>query len=272
MAGRLFRIMLALGVIGYLAAAAYMGINQRSFLYKPAPAWIAPETQDLPRAEAYRLTMADGTELRGWRIPPSRPGALSYLYFHGNANGLDRRTARFRQMTADGSGLIALSYRGYGGSGGSPTEVVLHADAAAIHAELIKTIPPAQIVIFGESLGSGLALELATKVEPRAVILDSPYLSVLARGQADYPWLPVSWLLTDTFRSDLWISNVKAPVLILHGTSDRLIPPADSAMLAKLGPPGRVERKLYPGEPHVVPYDKGPDRDVPAFLAKAAAR
>lgn len=263
---KIARVPLFLAALVYLAAAGYMATFQRSFLYKPAPSWISPESQNIPRALPYRLKLADGTILVGWRVPATKPDAVTYLYFHGNANGLDRRTGRFRLMTADGSGLVALSYRGYGSSEGAPTEALLHADAEAIYAETIKTTRPERVVIFGESLGTGVALNLARKVKAKAVILDSPYLSVLARGQADYPWLPVSLLLIDQFRSDLWIGEAQAPILILHGTADRVIPPEDSAKLAALGRPGTVTRKLYPDQPHVVPYDQGPDRDVPAFL------
>lgn len=267
---RIVRWPLALAAALYLAAAGYMAINQRAFLYKPAPAWIAPETQSIPRVESYALTVPDGVTLRGWRVPPASTEANTFLYFHGNANGLDRRAGRFRLMTADGSGLVALSYRGYGGSGGTPAEAALFADAAAIYAELRKTVPESRIVIFGESLGSGVALDLARRVQAKAVILDSPYLSVLARGQESYPWLPVSLLLVDQFRSDLKIATVLSPVFIMHGTADRTIPHTDSEKLAALGKPGNITRKLYPGEPHVVPYDKGPNVDIPAFLGRIA--
>ncbi|HRE21935.1 MAG TPA: alpha/beta hydrolase [Rhabdaerophilum sp.] len=269
---RIVRWPLALAAILYLAAAGYMAINQRAFLYRVAPAWVAPESQNIPRAESYALTMPDGVALRGWRVPPANPEAVTFLYFHGNANGLDRRAGRFRLMTADGSGLVALSYRGYGGSGGAPKETLLLADAAAIYAELTKTMPEDRIVIFGESLGSGIALDLARRARAKAVILDSPYLSVLARGQESYPWLPVSLLLVDQFRSDLKIGAVSSPVFIMHGTADRTIPHTDSEKLAALGRPGNVTRKVYPGEPHVVPYDRGPNVDIPAFLSRIAAR
>jgi len=125
-------------------------------------------------------------------------------------------------------------------------------------------------VLFGESLGSGIALDLARQVNARAVILDSPYLSVLARGQESYPWLPVSLLLVDQFRSDLKIAAVPSPIFIMHGAADRTVPPTDSEKLAALGRPGNVTRKLYPGEPHVVPYDRGPNIDIPAFLSRIA--
>ncbi|MCZ8184495.1 MAG: alpha/beta fold hydrolase [Beijerinckiaceae bacterium] len=259
--------LLALAAGAYLAAAAYMAINQRNFLYRPAPGWIAPADHGLPQAERLEIRASDGTLLSGWFVPPKRPDALTYLYFHGNANGLQRRATRFGLMTSTGDGLLAMSYRGYGGSEGQPTEANLHADAALILTELGKRVPADRIVLFGESLGSGVALNLARQRPVRGVILDSPYLSVLARGQAAYPWLPVSWLLVDQFRSDLWIREVRVPILILHGTEDRLIPPSDSEALAALGRPGGVTRKLYPGQRHVVPLDRGPWPDMSEFLA-----
>ena len=264
---RALRIALSVVGLAYIGAAGYMATFQRSFLYKPAPAWIAPDPSVIPRVEAVSLIAADGTELRGWRVPPARPDAPVYLYFHGNANGLDRRATRFGYLTRDGAGLVAMSHRGYGGSGGSPSEAALHADARAIYESLAREVSPDRIVIFGESLGTGVALNLARAVKARAVILDSPYLSVLSRAQASYPWLPVSLLLVDTFRSDQWIGETDEPVLILHGTADRVIPPSDSEALAALGRAGRVVRKLYPGQPHVVPLDKGPMPDIEAFLA-----
>lgn len=250
----------------YLAAASFMAIYQRDFLYKPAPDWLDPATHGPPRAQAKEIKTPDGITLRGWWVAPQSDTAPIYLYFHGNARGLDRRAGRFQLMTQDGAGLLAMSYRGYGGSGGSPSEKALHADARLLYEELRAIFPARRIVLFGESLGSGIALHLAKDVESKAVILDSPYLSVLARGQAQYPWLPVSWLLRDTFRSDLWIALAKAPIFILHGRQDRLIPEGDSAALARLAAPNRVQRKLYETG-HVVPYDRGPHVDVPAFLA-----
>lgn len=262
---------LSLFAAAYIAAAAYMAINQRAFLYRVAPTWVAPETQGIPRAEAFRLAASKPGEatLAGWWVPPTRDDTPVFLYFHGNANGLDRRAKRFGLLTADGSGLLAMSYRGYGGSEGNPSEAALHADAERIHAALAIKVAPERIVIFGESLGSGVALNLARKVKARALILDSPYVSILSRGQASYPWLPVSWLLTDTFRSDLWIAEVKTPTLIIHGTADVTIPVEESAALATRAKNGNVTRRVYPGEPHVVPLDKGPLPDILAFLARA---
>jgi fermentation-respiration switch protein FrsA (DUF1100 family) len=256
-------------VVLYLGLMLFMALMQRHFLYAnfTAPTFEEPAAQDLPQAKAMQIVMADGIALRGWWIAPMRDDSPVYLYFHGNADGLSKRATRFDYLTRNGAGLLAMSYRGYGGSAGSPTEEALHQDASALYAFLAKDYPSSRLVLFGESLGTGVALELARRVPVRAVILDSPYRSVLKRAEATYPWLPVSLLLTDTFRSDHWIGAVDAPILILHGTADDLIPLSDSAELAAFGKPGRVVRKLYEGQPHVVPLDKGPMPDIVMFLA-----
>lgn len=256
----------------YTAAAAYMTLAQRSFVYRTAPAWLEPKDHGLNQAEAISQTMKDGVTLRGWGIKPTRDVAPVYLYFHGNANGLDERATRFGYLASSGAGVVAFSYRGYGGSGGSPTEALLHSDAREIYNALLKTYPENRIVLFGESLGTGIALELATHVKPAGIILDSPYLSVVERAHAAYPWLPVSLLLQDQFRSDLFIRNVNVPILILHGTKDDLIPLSDSERLAALAKPNQVTRKLYDGQPHVVPLDKGPMPDILEFVRKVMTR
>lgn len=263
---RLSRYLLLAAAL-YGAAAFYMWHQQRAFLYRVAPVFIPAASQLIPRGEDVTHTTADGVTLRGWRIPATRSDGVIYLYFHGNADGLNARTERFKLMSAQGDGVLALSYRGYGGSGGMPGEASLLADAGELYAKLAAEVGESRIVIFGESLGSGIALALARNRSPKAVVLDSPYLSVLHRAGSSYPWLPVSYLLEDTFRSDLFIRALKRPLLILHGTQDMVIPPMDSEKLAALAPPGLATRRLYPGEAHVVPYEAGPARDVPAFLA-----
>jgi uncharacterized protein len=264
---RTLRMLLWLPAFAYLGAAGYMTAFQRSFLYHPAPEWQAPADHGLAGAERIELAAADGTRLLGWWLAPRRDDKPVFLYFHGNANGLSRRATRFGYMAQDGSGVLALSYRGYGGSGGAPSEAAIRADARVIHAELARRVNPARIVLFGESLGTGVALRLATEVQAKGVILDSPYLSVMERARANYPWLPVSLLLADQFRSDLFIRQVEEPIFIFHGTADRVIPVEDSEKLAALGKPGQITRKVYPGEPHVVPLNRGPMPDILAWLA-----
>ena len=264
---RSLRLLIWVSVGAYLGAAGYMTTFQRSFLYHPAPEWQAPGDHGLAGAERIEIPAADETRLVGWWLPPRQDDKPVFLYFQGNANGLARRAGRFGLLAQDGSGVLALSYRGYGGSGGAPSEAALHADARTILAELSRRVAPTRIVIFGESLGTGVALRLAAEAQVRGVILDSPYLSVMERARASYPWLPVSLLLADQFRSDQFIRQVDEPIFIFHGSEDRVIPVEDSAKLAALVKPGQITRKVYPGEPHVVPLDRGPMPDILGWLA-----
>jgi fermentation-respiration switch protein FrsA (DUF1100 family) len=163
--------MLAIAV--YLAIAAFMWAFQRSFLYVAAAGYIDPASHGLAEARRIDLAADDGTQLVGWQIAAKRADAPVFLYFHGNADGLDRRASRFGYLASDGSGVIALSYRGYGGSGGQPSEAALHSDAMRAYRHLRESVPAGRIVLFGESLGTGVALNLARQVEVAGVILDS---------------------------------------------------------------------------------------------------
>jgi fermentation-respiration switch protein FrsA (DUF1100 family) len=137
---------------------------------------------------------------------------------------LKYRVERFRKLIGAGIGLVALEYRGYGGLAGSPSEPGLIADAEAAYAFAVAHYPAQQIVLWGESLGSGVAVALAAEKPVGRVILEAPFTSALAVGQQRYWYLPVRLLMKDQFRSDERIGKVTAPLLILHGMHDRVIP------------------------------------------------
>jgi fermentation-respiration switch protein FrsA (DUF1100 family) len=156
-------------------------------------------------------------------VPP-RGDRPVMLYFHGNGGALNLRVGRFERLIADGDGLVALSYRGYGGSSGEPSEQGLVNDALAAYDFAIARYPASRIVLWGESLGSAVAVALAVQREVGGLILDAPFTSAADVGAAAYPFAPVRWLIKDAFRSDRRIGKVKAPVLVLHGERDRVVP------------------------------------------------
>lgn len=260
-AGAVLLLLLA----GYGLASGYMAWNQRALIFRADPE-LAPVAQHrLPRATDTVLTMADGTGLTGWIIAPASRSAPVYLYFHGNARNLSRRAERFRVMTAEGEGLVAYHYRGYGGSGGVPDEAALHSDAAAIYADTVRRFPDNPVVLFGESLGSGVATRLAAGVPSAALILDSPFLSMQDRVLNLYPWLPVRLLLQHPFRSDLAMPRVAAPLLVLHGERDRIVPIAEGrALFARAAAP--KEFRAYPSAGHVAAFYHGAAEHIRSFL------
>lgn len=260
--------LIAASVVAYALIIAGIAFFQRALLYFPDTRHLTPAEAGLPQAQEKAVRTEDGETLVAWWIAPRREDALVYLYFNGNGGNLAGRAQRFRELTREGSGLMVIDYRGYGGSTGSPSETGLHRDAAAAYADLTRSIEPSRIVLFGESLGSGVALKLAANASVRAIVLDSAYYSVLERATEIYWWLPVRLLLIDTFRSDLWISDVKAPVLILHGGRDDLTPPEGAERLSRLA---RVPTKFrrYSEAGHVSVFRYGAADDIARFLKEA---
>jgi hypothetical protein len=171
------------------------------------------------------LDTADGEKVIAWYVPP-RDGRPLVLYFHGNAGALQHRVDRFRALVAPGNGLVALSYRGYGGSTGRPSETGLLADAEAAYRFALTHSPAEHIVVFGESLGTGVAVALAATHKVGAVVLEAPFTSAADVGASAYWYLPVRLLMRDPFYSDRRIQQVRAPLLILHGAYDRIVPMA----------------------------------------------
>jgi len=252
-------LVIAFGLYGGLVALAYFG--QRALMYFPDTLRTAPADAGFPAAEEILLDSGSDARVVIWHVPPEADKPV-FLYFHGNAGALNLRAARFRALTADGSGLVALSYRGYGGSTGKPSEAGLLADADAAYAFAAARYGPERIVLWGESIGSAVATALAEKRIMRALILETPFTSAADLGAAVYPFLPVRLLMKDQFRSDLRIKNVKAPILILHGLRDRVVPFAMAQQLFALAP----EPKRF------VSFDKGGHETLDAHGAQDAAR
>jgi pimeloyl-ACP methyl ester carboxylesterase len=223
------RTMTVAGWIAIIALALYAGLTvtvyfaQRSLMYFPDTVHTTPAAAGLPEAEEVPLTASDGVHVLAWHVAP-QDGKPVILYFHGNGGALKYRVARFHRLIADGIGLVALEYRGYGGNPGSPSEDGLIADAEAAYAFAAAHYPPQQIVVWGESLGTGVAVALAAEKPVGRVILEAPFTSALAVGENRYWYLPVRLLMKDQFRSDRRIAKVTAPLLILHGVHDHVVP------------------------------------------------
>ena len=217
----------------YLGVAVYIYYAQRSLMYFPERIRTTPAEAGLPEAEEVTLTAADGVNTIAWHVPP-RDGKPVILYLHGNGGALRYRVDRFRRMITDGIGLVALEYRGYGGSGGSPSEAGLIADGEAAYAFAAARYTVQQIVPWGESLGTGVAVAVAAERPVGRVILEAPFTSAAAVAATHYWYLPVRFLMSDQFRSDERIGKVTAPVLILHGKQDAVVPFAMGEKLFEL--------------------------------------
>ncbi|MGE3065805.1 MAG: alpha/beta hydrolase [Hyphomicrobiaceae bacterium] len=247
-----------------VVGAAWLG--QRHLMYVPNATRVSPSAAGLEGVEEQVLTTPDGAKLIAWRGPPSE-GQPTILYLHGNAGNLAGRADRFQRYRRAGFGLMMLSWRGYSGSTGRASEAHNVADAVlAFDALVTSGVLPKDIVVYGESLGSGVAIQLAGARPVGALILDAPYTSIVDVALLSYPYLPVRPLLVDRYESDRHIEKVSVPVLILHGERDSVIPVRMGKALYDLT---RGEKKLvlFPDGGHVDLDDYGAVEIVTRWIA-----
>jgi fermentation-respiration switch protein FrsA (DUF1100 family) len=262
--------LLAALLLGYCGLCLLLLLTQRSLMYLPDRTRTLPQAAGLPQATEIVLTPADGEKVLAWHVPP-RAEKPVVLYFHGNGGALTHRVDRFRTLTEDGTGLVALSYRGYGGSAGTPSENGLLQDAAAAYSFAAEHYSADRVVAWGESLGSAVAIGLGAEKPVAALVLEAPFTSAVNIAAEVYPYIPVRLLMWDQFRSDERIGRVRAPMLILHGERDRTIPIAHGERLfSRANEPKRMVR--FPDGGHNGLDAHGALRTVQQFLAAVLDR
>lgn len=260
-------LLVAVALYGVMVAFVYS--RQDSLLY-PASAERASVAQaGLAGFDDVVLLTQDGERLVGWYKAPE-PGKALVLYFHGNGGSLWNRRFRARLLAEDGRGLFMISYRGYSGSSGVPSEMGLRRDARAAYDWLAQRFPPGRIVLYGESLGTGVAVRLAVERKVAGLVLDAPFTSTADVAEHHFWYLPV-WLLRDQYRSIDLIGRLDAPLLVVHGERDGVVPIALGERLFAAAPePKRFVR--IPGGDHMSNLENGGLAAVRAFLADVEAR
>lgn len=219
---------LGLTTLGALYAAMLSGLFllQRDLQYFPARHDPLPEALGLAGVERVALPTPDGETLVLWFAPPDA-GRPVVLFLHGNAGAVADRADRLAFYQDRGLGAAFLSWRGYGGSTGQPSEAGLVLDGRTALAFLqARGIAPDRVVLVGESLGTGIAVQLAADHPVAALVLEAPFTAAVDLAALAYPWVPVRWLMQDPYLSRDHIARVRAPILILHGEADAVVPPA----------------------------------------------
>ena len=218
-------------LLGYGGLCLYLYANQRKMIYHPDTQIGSPESYGLTGFEE-RFIRKDHAALQLWLHQASADMPM-VVYFHGNASHLGNRASIFAALAAKGFGVVAVSYRGYGKSMGVPTEAGIYEDARAAMAYVAQDlkVPVAQTMVFGESLGTGVAVQMASEFAVGALVLQAAYLSVAQRASEIYPYIPVKLLIKDRFHSLKKIPGVKAPLLLFHGELDDTIPLAHGKQL-----------------------------------------
>ncbi len=228
-------------VVLYVVAVGALVVLQRQIIFRPAEG--PPQVERVGVAGLAQVTIrtGDGLDLMAWEVA-GRPGAPVVLYLHGNGGHVGHRAERVRRIGALGWGALFVAYRGYGGNPGQPTEGGLKLDVAAGLAALrAQGVEEGRIVVWGESLGSGLATELAARHRFGAVVLETPYTSLADIARRRYPLVPVDLLLRDRFDSLVHVPAIESPILILVGDRDRTVPPdMGRTILAAAGTRGEL--------------------------------
>jgi uncharacterized protein len=218
------KTILIVAVVLYVTAVGIMYFAQRSFIYFPDPLRTSPAAAGLPYVAEVGIATPDGERLVAW-YGKARPGQPTILYFHGNGGSLALRAETMRKYLEHGRGMLMMAYRGYSGSSGSPSEAANVADAKLAYDWLVRSgVKPDDIILYGESLGSGVAIQVAREKKVAGLVLDSPYTSIRELASAAYRWLPVELLLRDRYESIRYIGDVHVPVFVLHGEADDIVP------------------------------------------------
>jgi uncharacterized protein len=211
-------------VLIYLLILSLTYLFQRNLLYHPTENnYSGDEISVL--VEKIRIKTQDEVELLSWYHKKNSKNYKTILFLHGNAGSLENRIHKINHFKNMNVNFLLLSWRGFSGNKGKPTEVGLYEDARSAVRWLASVgIKEKDIIIYGESLGTGVAIEIGQNKNFAGIILESPFTSMIAAGKDKYPYLPVKFLLKDKYESDKKIKNIKIPILIMHGKVDKIVP------------------------------------------------
>ena len=251
---KIFLVLLSL----YIFIVLFFYFKQASFIFYPTKIEKERRFYHLPKHEEWWLAAPDGIQLHGLYFPTTsdhKKGLI--IYFHGNAGSLEDWGIYADDLIIHGYDVLMPEYRGYGKSGGKVNEKAMHQDALAWYNEARKRSDPDHIILFGRSLGSGPATELATKVNIRSLILETPYWSIAAVASQSYPWLPIKQFIKYKFENGRKITKVRCPIYIFHGTKDLLINYNQAQRLLKAAGPNT----------ELITIEEGGHNNLPLFEA-----
>lgn len=266
---------IAIGVvIVYVALVLIIWVSQNKLAF-PAPRshLPAPNTLGFPDGEKIRIITSDSIEIGGWYLPPrdsTRAPHPALIWFYGNMETVDVLAPIYRNLQPENLGLLAINYRGYGDSEGAATEEGLYRDGEAAWRYLAERpdVDSTRIAVYGRSLGSVVALYLATERNVRAVILDSPFSSARDMARVHYRFLP-KFLIRLSLDNVERASRIQAPLIVFHGTLDRIAPVRMGRAVAEAG--RALELVLIEGAGHNDTYTVGGGEyqaKMHAFLAE----
>lgn len=241
-------------VVAYGVIVAFFYTSQRSILFPAPSGYEAPAAVGLQEVREVPLETADGERVMTWRTgrPGEHGGRPLVLFFHGNGDRLPSLADHIRHWQGRGLDVVLATYRGYPGSTGEPSEAALVDDSVAIFDDVVaEGVRPQDILVAGFSLGSAVATAVAAKRPSAGLFLQAPMSGIDEVASHHYPYLPVRPLMKDPFRSIDRIGQVDAPVFIVHGALDGLVPPRFGRRLFAAAPEPK-DMLVLPAAGHVL--------------------
>jgi len=216
--------LVSLVVLVYLLVTLGLYIFQRNLLYHPAENNYSGDKLTV-NIEKVKITTDDNINLLAWYHKKDIKNYKTILYLHGNAGSLENRIHKINHFNDMNINFLLLAWRGFNGNAGKPTEQGLYQDARSAVKWLINQgVREENIIIYGESLGTGVATEIAQNQNFAGIILESPFTSMVAAGKSKYPIFPIKLLLKDKYENDKKIKNIMSPILVMHGEVDKIVP------------------------------------------------
>jgi hypothetical protein len=211
-------------ILAYFVIILFVYFYQRSLLYNPSENNYLNDKINFNYKEIF-IETDKNIELKSWFIEKDIKKFKTILFFHGNAGNLFNRVYKLNELSKLDLNILIISWRGFSGNEGKPTEKILYHDAEeAVKWLKAQGLDNKNIILYGESLGTGVATELASKNNFGGIILESPFTSMADAAKIYYPYLPVNLLLKDRYDTKSKIIDVKTPILIMHGKKDNIVP------------------------------------------------
>ncbi len=231
--------------LALVALSVWVRATERRNIYFPARAMVETPQQFGLNYQEIWLPTPDGVKLNGWFMPSAHPAGITVLLLHGNAGNISHRLEKYAVLLGLGADVLAIDYRGYGRSSGEPDEAGTCLDADTAYRYLVEQrhLDARRLVVYGESLGSAVAVNLASQAPVGGVVLEEAFTSAADVGQAMYPFLPMRWLLRTKYDSLAKIGRIRAPLLLFHSRDDEFFPMrhAERLLAAATAPKRLVE-------------------------------
>ena len=263
---KLLYVFLLLGLITYLIVLTYIYLFQRNLLYLPLANGYQEDEINFDYKEIF-IQNKEGIKLKAWLHEKDLINKKTIIFFHGNAGNLRNRNYKLNELSKFDVNFLIVAYRGFSGNQGKPSEQGLYEDARSTLDWLkIKGVKEKNLILYGESLGTAVAIETAQNIDLAGIILESPFTSMVELAQKYYPVLPVKYLLKDKYETIKKLSNISSPLLVLHGRLDTIVP---FAMGKKLFDQANEPKFKYfiDNDDHMMRYDQNLLDEIKKFIS-----